>query len=483
MPPTPLTFGSTFAGIGGFDLGLERAGLAPLWQVEIDPHCRSLLRSKFPTADLYPDIRAVSGRSRSRHATLAPVDVLCGGFPCQDLSIAGKRAGLSGRRSGLYYQFLRLAHELRPALVLWENVAGLLTSHHGRDLAQVLLGLHRIGYSGGWRTLDAQHFGVAQRRRRVFGVFARADIGAQRAAQILSLAEGMRGHPPPRRQAQQDTPTPPRSRPAPRSQPEQTAHRLSSFGDYVPDGTASTIQSRDYKYATDLVSETHGGEDLRPCQFCGYVFDHERLGKYGCPNCCGEGLEGRVAHTLTTHYDASEDGTGRGLPLVADPIAFDTTQITSPENRSQPAHGKPCHTLNAAAHPPALAFTSKDYGQDCGPISPTLRSMGHQHSHPNGGGQVALCFEPGSIARHAGPAGEQPICSTLRSQMGDNQPAIRQGLAVRRLTPLECERLQGFPDYWTAGFSDSIRYRMLGNAVAVPVAHWLARRIAAHLDH
>src|SRR5690606_10553137 len=108
------------------------------------------------------------------------VDVICGGFPCQDLSIAGRRAGLAGARSGLFYEMTRITDELQPAFLCWENVVGLLSSRGGRDFLAVLMELERIGYSGCWTTLDAQFFGVAQRRRRVFGVFARRDIGAAR---------------------------------------------------------------------------------------------------------------------------------------------------------------------------------------------------------------------------------------------------------------------------------------------------------------
>lgn len=165
-PPPPLaaapalTFGSLFAGIGGFDLGFKRAGMNDCWQIEIDENCRDLLRRRFPTCEKFADIREVDV------STLAPVDVICGGFPCQDLSVAGKRAGLSGARSGLFYELVRIVAELRPRFVVWENVPGLLSSDKGRDFARVLHALAGIGYHGVWRLLDAQHFGVAQSRRK-----------------------------------------------------------------------------------------------------------------------------------------------------------------------------------------------------------------------------------------------------------------------------------------------------------------------------
>ncbi|MEK6839330.1 MAG: DNA (cytosine-5-)-methyltransferase, partial [Nanoarchaeota archaeon] len=171
------------------------------WNVEREPTCRKLLAAKFPNAAQYDDVQTVGTHN------LAPVDLICGGFPCQDLSVAGHRAGLSGSRSGLYYHLTRITDALKPAFLLWENVPGLHSSDDGRDFARVLMELARIGYSGVWRTFDAQYFGLAQRRRRIFSLFARGDTGAERAAEILSLAEGVRWHPAPRREAQKNTPS------------------------------------------------------------------------------------------------------------------------------------------------------------------------------------------------------------------------------------------------------------------------------------
>jgi DNA (cytosine-5)-methyltransferase 1 len=188
---------SIFAGIGGFDAGFGQAGIETVAIVEIDKNCRKLMAAKFPNAQQFDDARTVGKNN------LPPCDIVCGGFPCQDLSVAGKRAGLAGNRSGLFYELTRITHELQPAFLVWENVPGLLSSNRGHDFLAVLTELRRIGYSGGWRTFDAQYFGVAQRRRRIFGVFARRDIGADRCAEILSLAEGVRGHPAPGREARE----------------------------------------------------------------------------------------------------------------------------------------------------------------------------------------------------------------------------------------------------------------------------------------
>ena len=155
----PLTFGSLFAGIGGMDLGLERAGMVCKWQVEIDPFCRRVLEKHWPEVPKYGDIRGVRG------AELEPVDLLAGGFPCQDLSVAGKRAGIDGARSGLWSEFARLIGELRPRYVLIENVSGLLAN---KPMRRVLGDLSALGLDAEWKVLSACRFGAPHTRERVF---------------------------------------------------------------------------------------------------------------------------------------------------------------------------------------------------------------------------------------------------------------------------------------------------------------------------
>jgi DNA-cytosine methyltransferase len=167
-----VTVGSLFSGIGGIDLGLERAGMKVVWQVENNEFCRKALRKHWPGVKLYGDIREIQGNE------LEPVDLICGGFPCQDLSVAGKRAGLAGERSGLFYEFARIIDELAPRWVLIENVPGLLSSNGGRDMGAVLGTLAELGYGYAYRVLDAQYFGVAQRRRRVFIVGCFGDVAS-----------------------------------------------------------------------------------------------------------------------------------------------------------------------------------------------------------------------------------------------------------------------------------------------------------------
>lgn len=323
---------SLFAGIGGFDLGFEHAGFTVVAQVEKDINCRNLLEAKWPDAVILDDVCTAGAHN------LPPCDVITFGFPCQDLSVAGKRAGLAGGRSGLFYEATRIIHELNPAYCLFENVPGLLSSSRGNDFERVLREMDRVGYSGAWRVLDAQWLGMPQRRRRVFGLFSCLDSGAERCAEILSLPESLRGHPPPGRKAEEESPSP------------------FAFG---------------------------AGADRK-------------------------------------HVNRIDDDSR---------IATQT-----------------------------IGFTQSSFGgyrEGCG----TLRASGGDL----GGGSETLIVD---IA----------ACDDTRR---DSVPART---AVRRLTPTECERLQGFPDGWTAGFSDTVRYRMLGNAVCVNVAQWIARRMAAAMN-
>jgi len=154
-----MRFGSLFAGIGGLDLGLERAGLECAWQVEIDDWCRQVLAKHWPDVTRYEDVRTVGDN-------LKPVDLICGGFPCQDISNAGKRAGIGGERSGLWSEFARIIRIVQPQYVLVENVAALL----GRGLGDVLGDLAACGYDAEWDCIPAASVGAPHRRDRIFVV-------------------------------------------------------------------------------------------------------------------------------------------------------------------------------------------------------------------------------------------------------------------------------------------------------------------------
>lgn len=157
---------SLFSGIGGIDVGFERAGFEISYQCEIQPYCRAVLEKHWPEVPKSSDIKEVRG------GEIPDSDVWVAGFPCQDVSLArmGKRDGLRGRQSGLFFEFARLVGEARPSVLVLENVSGLLSSHKGRDFGLVLGTLAELGYSLGWRVLNSKNFGVPQSRSRVYVV-------------------------------------------------------------------------------------------------------------------------------------------------------------------------------------------------------------------------------------------------------------------------------------------------------------------------
>jgi DNA (cytosine-5)-methyltransferase 1 len=208
-----LTFGSLFAGIGGFDEGLRLACISPTFAVEIDETANAVRRRHFPDEEQHTDVTRFSIRSTAHRP-----GVICGGFPCQDLSVAGKRAGLAGERSGLFFEFMRIVREFSPGWVLIENVPGLCSSWSGdspsslgidpgpgrtmdleetSDFSTVLDALSELGYGTAYRVLDSQWFGVPQRRRRVFIVGCLGDW--RRAAQVLFELESLPWDSPPSR--------------------------------------------------------------------------------------------------------------------------------------------------------------------------------------------------------------------------------------------------------------------------------------------
>jgi len=372
---------------------------------------------RFPSEVLahhYPTVPNLGDMTKFKDWPDATIDLLVGGTPCQSFSVAGLRKGLADPRGNLMLTYLAIAERYAPKWLVWENVPGVLSSNQGRDFGTLLGGLAELGYGFAYRVLDAQYVrveshsrAVPQRRRRVFVVGHLGDW--RRAAAVLFERESMLGHPAPRRQAG-----------------EAVAGCLS------PGAHPGGFNGQD-AYENKLIPEI-----ARALTTSNQRIDAET-----------ETL--LVAHSLRAEgFDASEDGTGRGTPLI--PVPFDTTQITSKANYSNPRPGDPCHPLAAGAHAPAIAFDCKSSGQNgfaIGDIAGTQRAMGHANSHTNGGGHQAVAY----------------------------------GSAVRRLTPRECERLQGFPDDYTAilrackGAKDGPRYKALGNSMAVNVMRWIGSRI------
>lgn len=383
-----MTFGSLFAGIGGFDCGLKRAGLECAFQVEKDTACLSVLAHHYPHTPRFADVKDFN-----RGSIAVRPDWIVGGFPCQDLSVAGRRAGLAGKRSGLFGEFARIVDEFRPRGVLVENVPGLLSSNGGQDMATVVGALGELGYGWAYRMLDAQWFGLAQRRKRVFIVGCLGST--RRAAEILFERESL----------------PWDSSPS-REEGKRVAAGLTSG---TATGSGVNRPGRRREDDTNIVSSVtskwakgSGGPSGDECQNLVASCLRSNVHNNSDPTMEAQML---VAHTLKAEgHDASEDGTGRGVPIV---------------------------TI-----------------QECD---------GRQSKNQNGSG----------LGISEGP---------MYTLQAGHEHGVGIGRTVRRLMPVECCRLQGFPDDWLdlePPLSDSAKYRMLGNAIAVPVAEWIGRRISA----
>jgi DNA (cytosine-5)-methyltransferase 1 len=332
-----MKYGSLFTGIGGFDLAFDRAGMECSWQVEKDKFCRQVLQKHWPIVERFEDVKEVG------KGNLSPVDLICGGFPCQNLSVVGRREGLAGKQSGLWFEYLRILDEMRPRWVVIENVPGLLSSNDGRDFATILQGLAKLRYGVSYRILDAQYFRVAQQRRRVFIV---GSLGNGNSAKVLFERE---------------------------------------CGSWDFETGRETRQ----EVARPIVAGSHGtGRDVSIDNWI-----------------CG------ALHNGNPGRDAQDDGNANHI--IAHPLT------SSSSNRYEPS------------------------------------SDNYVYDWQSGGDSRGLELKD-------------------KANLTSNQV---QAVGVRRLTPVECEKLQGFPVGWTDICSDSQRYRQTGNAVCVPVAYWIADRI------
>jgi DNA (cytosine-5)-methyltransferase 1 len=449
-----------FAGVGGMSQGLHAAGMTPAALVEWDRAAAGVIAHHWPDVPLFADVQGFTGAE-----VRGPVDVLAFGSPCQDLSVAGKRKGLSkdsGTRSSLFHHAIRIANHLRLhnglRYLLWENVVGALSSSQGADFAAVLGEMADLGARDiAWRVLDAQWFGVPQRRRRVFVV---CDLGGERASQILSLAQGLRRDSPPSREAGQK-----------------------------PTGTLSARTQGGGGLGTDF--EVGGG------LVAGAVCAKWAKGTGGP---AGDECQNLVAHTLRGEgFDASEDGTGRGTPLV--PVAFHPTQ--DPISSSDISHALGCGSKGGQASF-AVAFAENSraelrlesgHGQVVGSLSTGGGKPGQ------GRPTVAINFER-RMVRTTGGQPQEELCHSLKASAGggDGSPCVASPHSgVRRLTPRECERLMGWPDDWTQHSqplrkegnrwasedkpaktqADGPRYKQCGNGVVASVAAWIGRNLVS----
>ncbi|MEM1189919.1 MAG: DNA cytosine methyltransferase [Pseudomonadota bacterium] len=373
-----MIYGSVCSGIEAATVAWHPFGWRPAFFSEIDKFPRAVLQHHYPDVPLHGDFTTIKA------STYESIELLVGGTPCQSFSVAGLRQGLDDDRGNLALEYLRLAQRLRPRWLVWENVPGVLSSSGGRDFGAFLGGLGELGYGFAYRVLDAQYFGVPQRRRRVFVVGCLGDW--RRAAAVLFERESLSGNPAPSRETRQA----------------------------IAQGAISRALAASSTASGYLDANV---ETFIPC----------------------------VSNALT----ANDSHDPNDKTFV--PVAFDTTQITDPENRSNPQPGDPCHPLAAQGHPPAVAFKPS-------------------HNTRCKDGAPSEIYPP----------------LTADADKGDQDPVVQAAMAVRRLTPRECERLQGFPDDYTLipyrnkpadQCPDGPRYKALGNSMAVPVMAWIGQRI------
>jgi len=404
-----LTAVSLFAGVGGFDLALERNGVKVVASVEIDQKASAVLSKHFPNSKLFNDIKGVTGEQLINAGFDPENGIITGGFPCQDLSVAGKRAGLDGNRSGLFYEIVRLLDETKAKFFILENVVGLLSSNSGADMGAVIGALVERGYGVAYRILDAQHFGVPQRRRRVFIVGCAGDSG-RTPAEILALTESSIGH-----------------FKKVKKQKQNTSYATPiSVGEYDQSRKIVNTISAELYHKSSVVNQDVANGHL-------VLFDPHRSD--------GVRIQRETVNTLTALMGTG----GNNMPMLAYPM-----------------HGAMIGRKDTAG-PNGSGFLGENEA------SYTLTAS-NQSRHG-----VAVVHNPSTFANYI----EQEVVGTLRAGMPrGSEPLISEmNSVVRRLTPVECERLQGFPDDWTSGQADQHRYKQMGNAVAVPVVEFIVKRL------
>lgn len=387
-----LTMVSLFDGIGGFPLAFERSGARTVATVEIDPAAAAISARHFPHAHRFNDVMKVTGNDLRAVGFVPDRGIITAGWPCQDLSVAGRREGLAGARSGLWWEVVRILDETHSRWFVGENVPGLLSSNGGRDMGAVIGALGELGYGVAYRVLDAQFFGVPQRRRRVFFVGHLGEPWSA-PAEVLFEREGSPGH--------------------------------SAAGNQAGEAAAGAAV---------------GGVGI-PCR-----------------------STGGVTYPLLSRYHKGADS------YVTDPMVIEDGLYTHTQRFQRcraAANGDTGSTPNqqraATSSSVVAALTANGVGT-CGP----------DDNQAQAGHLVSIGFHATQEPIHS-----EELVPCIGSKSIGNGVATGSPTVVRRLTELECERLQGYPDGWTEGQAASARYRQLGNSVAVPCVEWVARRLIA----
>ena len=555
MGDEDMRYASVCDGIGAVHVAWQPLGWECMWTSEIDPFPSEVVEQRWGFENR-GDMTKYEEWPVNEESS---IDLLVGGTPCQSFSVAGLRQGLKDPRGNLMLTYLAIAERLKPRWVVWENVPGVLSSNGGKDFGSFLGALADLGYGWAYRVLDAQWFGVAQRRRRVFVVGCFGD--ATSASKVLFESESVQRNPAPSRTAREKTSGP-------------IAGCSNGGGANGPGRTADDADSLVVAHVPVMVM-AHGQANAEICEGYSPTLScaHEVPIAFA-QNTRDEGQTAVISFHPTQDPISNEDGIVHALGTESPAVAIRTAQT------SANGHGiaeDVCHTIDRAqgqavafaqntrdevrmingdgqivgalAAQPGMkqttyiAFTAKGSGADAGTLCPTIRAGGHSKSHANGGVMPAVAFAQnqagevrtnsdvmGTINTNQNASGRNTpmvmfnaaafivnnsakarsdaftiegtptlrglgsvpaVAHTLKGRgfngsedgTGRGTPLVPVAMAVRRLTPRECERLQGFPDFYTAityrkkPAADGPRYKALGNSMAVPCMRWIGERI------
>jgi DNA (cytosine-5)-methyltransferase 1 len=482
---------SICSGIEAASVAWHGLGWEPVAFSEIEP---------FPSAVLahhYPHVPNLGDMTKFKEWNLEPIDLLVGGTPCQSFSVAGLRKGLHDPRGGLMLTFLEIAQRYRPRWVVWENVPGVLSSNGGRDFGAFLGALGELGYGWAYRVLDAQWFGVAQRRRRVFVVACLGDQAS--AAAVLFESESVQRNP------------------APSREKGQGAARgvTRCFAGSSESGVAATLETTSHDYSRadgfNMVAQPVAGSHWDSPANPHPTLNQSAKGSGGIAasdqelfSQRGSGLVAQpVAFKVRggVEVDSAGKAAGKGYlaseetaftlaatqdQWIGQPMAIALQTDVTPKASEELAFTLKLPSASGGGQPQAVAFGTDCYnGAITGDVAATIGTPG---SSVNASGPTVMQAVDVKQVQWASGGGqvENDTAQALRAGAEYNYQFARVAMQVRRLTPTECERLQGFPDGFTnipwrkkPEAPDGPRYKALGNSMAVPCMRWLGERIQA----
>jgi DNA (cytosine-5)-methyltransferase 1 len=483
-----VKFGSVCSGIEAASCAWHDLGWKAAWLSEIEPFPSAVLKHHYPDVPNFGDMTKFKEWDQN-----AAINVLVGGTPCQSFSVAGLRKGLDDPRGNLMLTYLAIANKYRPKWLVWENVPGVLSSNGGQDFASLLRGMGELGYGFAYRVLDAQYFGVAQRRRRVFVVGCLGDWRS--AAAVLFESHSLSGNSAPSREKRQVTPTLTKEC----TRVNRTGHNEDGWyiaSTLTRNGAGGQNLEAGKTYVSTISKGFASGKDPEVMAIL-CATDNE---KWGCNQWVNEGKA--ILHPIaiaenTIGRQPQNGGNGDGF-TVGGPMY--TLNATGVHGVAQPmavniSDGQPrlsdiaatldCWSANGRGSSQQQAvLQSIPFGVNEKPdVGHCLRSNASKADKHESTTYIA---QPIGTDCYNGSITGDIACTmgTPGSSVNASGPTVMQNMAVRRLTPVECERLQGFPDKYTnipwrnkLESPDGPRYKALGNSMAVPVMRWIGSRI------